>query len=230
MLEKITIIVGERRPIFRRAVIFMLDQQADMQVVAEVFDSAHTREVLEAVPASVALISAELLRRAPGDRILGDRFAGVRLTGERGGATGQSPIIAFDSKCSDAFIAEALAEGIRGILLESDGFADLCTAIRRVHRGETYYSRRVRERLVHLDRRSEFPQKLASRLQTLTRREREVLELTAKGHAIKQIAPILGVSYKTIDAHRTNLMNKLDIHDRVELTLYAIREGLVDHM
>ncbi|HYE02648.1 MAG TPA: response regulator transcription factor [Phycisphaerales bacterium] len=129
----------------------------------------------------------------------------------------------------DHYIDAAVKAGAWGYLSKSDAPETIVTAIRKVARGEFAFGPEVLERC-QLTRgprgkRSATP---TSRLESLTPREQEILRMIGKGMSRSQIAAAIFRSPKTVDAHRTSIMEKLDIHDRVELARFAIREGLVE--
>jgi len=128
----------------------------------------------------------------------------------------------------DMYIQQALAVQARGYVTKGVPYATLLEAIRRVASGGVYFSEEVRSRIVVDDDGARLGQPKSSRLSKLTNRELEVLRYTARGLAKKEIAATMHLSYKTIDNHTARLMSKLDIHDRVQLARFAIREGLAE--
>jgi DNA-binding NarL/FixJ family response regulator len=119
------------------------------------------------------------------------------------------------------YVAQALRCGIKGYVLKTQAANDLVQAIREVCRGQVYLSPGVARAVI--DAYAEPP----AANDALSVRERQVLQLIAEGKTSKQIATLLGVSAKTVDSHRTKLMQKLDIHEIAGLARYAIRHGLV---
>jgi DNA-binding NarL/FixJ family response regulator len=140
-----------------------------------------------------------------------------------------------DTKCvlltayeHDEHLEQALEVKANGFVSKNEGSAALITAVRNVAAGRIHYSPEVMKRLVVQgdEIRLESPPK--SRLSMLSPRERELLRVLARGLSLKEAASALGISYKTADKQKASIMAKLDIHDRVELARYAIREGLVE--
>lgn len=133
-------------------------------------------------------------------------------------------IIMLSMHSEDRFVAESLKAGARGYLLKESAFEDLVAAMESVGRGGFFLSpaigRHVLERFLGSIERD------ADRPDDLTPREREVLKLIAEGNPSKTIASKLGLSTKTIETHRTQIMSRLGIHSIAELTKYAIRIGL----
>ena len=129
----------------------------------------------------------------------------------------------------DEYIEQALSVGARGYALKSDDIDSILEGIRRVLGGDVYYSPSVLERLkVGPDGDLSLDRPGCTRLSTLTDRERQVLILLARGESVKRIAAALGIAYKTVDKHKVSLMKKLDIHDRVELCRFAVREHIIE--
>ncbi|MFH1379193.1 MAG: response regulator transcription factor [bacterium] len=123
------------------------------------------------------------------------------------------------------FVAEALRAGVSGYVLKDSAFEELKTAIHTVLSGHVYLSPAITGVVVK-DYVNSLIQNQNTISSMLTEREREVLQLLAEGQPTKQIALKLGVSVKTIETFRSNIMEKLDIHSIAEITKYAIREGL----
>jgi DNA-binding NarL/FixJ family response regulator len=129
---------------------------------------------------------------------------------------------------SDRYIEQALAVRAWGYLVKSEPAATVIAALRSVQAGETYFSPEVQERLIMDGRFPRLPTALPVRVSRLTERELEILKYLARSMGQKEIAHLLGLSINTVHRHVTNMMNKLDLHDRVELACFAIREGLAE--
>lgn len=127
----------------------------------------------------------------------------------------------------DEFIEHAIRVGVHGYVLKSDGVASLLDAIRIVRDGGHYFSDRIARRLEFLNGKPRLTRPRSEALARLTQRERELLACLGRGASLKEAAAMMQVSYKTADNQKANLMRKLDIHDRVELARFAIREGLI---
>ena len=127
---------------------------------------------------------------------------------------------------SEQIVRDVLAVGARGFLLKSDAGRDLVTAVETVQRQGTFFSHRASESA--LEAHSKPGSLLKPRTRNrLTPREREVVQLLAEGKTSKEVAVVLNLSVKTTETHRTNIMRKLDLHSLADLTLYAVRNGIV---
>ena len=127
---------------------------------------------------------------------------------------------------SDQVVRDVLAAGARGFLLKSDAGKDLINAVEAMQRHSTFFTSQVAEIVLdgYLDSRQQFPAPPRNRL---TPREREVVQLLAEGKTSKEVAVALHLSVKTAETHRTNIMRKLDLHSVADLTLYAVRNGII---
>lgn len=127
---------------------------------------------------------------------------------------------------SEQVVREVLAAGARGFLLKSDTGRELVTAVEALQFGRTFFTSRVAQMMLdgYLRPHNESDTPGAC---VLTPREREVIQLVAEGKSTKEVATALSLSVKTAETHRTNLMRKLDLHSVADLTLYAVRNGIV---
>jgi len=127
---------------------------------------------------------------------------------------------------SEQVVREVLAAGALGFLLKSDAGRDLVSAVEALQRGRTFFTTKVAQLVLegYLHPGAEPNGVFRS---VLTPREREVIQLLAGGKTTKEVATTLNLSVKTAETHRTNLMRKLDLHSVVDLTLYAVRNGIV---
>jgi DNA-binding NarL/FixJ family response regulator len=208
----IRVLLADDHAIVREGLRAILSREPDLQVVAEAGDGREAlRLAQETRPDVVALdLSMPLLN--------GLEAARQMTAWERGPRT-----ILLTMHAEEHYVLEALRAGVRGYVLKRQAAADLVRAIREVAGGAMYLSPAV-STIVADAIRSPAP----APEEMLTPREREVLQLVAEGKTTKEIATILGVSVKTADAHRTRLMQKLDLHDVAGLTRYAIRQGLTE--
>ena len=137
-------------------------------------------------------------------------------------------IIILSAFFHDHYIEQALAAEAAGYLTKNEPVDTIISAIRAVASGGSHFSPEVQARIVVDSSGTHLATKKRSRVSTLTPRELEVLRYVARGLSQKQVAETMHLSVKTVHCHCTNLMTKLDIHDRVELARFAIREGLAE--
>ncbi|MGA9884267.1 MAG: response regulator transcription factor [Candidatus Acidiferrales bacterium] len=122
----------------------------------------------------------------------------------------------------EQYLSQALDAGVKGYILKSQAARDLVEALRRVSAGEVYLSPGISRSLMEA-----YRTKSKKPADSLTPRERQVLQLVAEGKSTKDVGTILGISVKTAESHRTRLMQKLDIHETASLVRYAVRRGMV---
>ena len=139
----------------------------------------------------------------------------------------QTRVVFLSAYVRDGFISQALEVHASGYLTKGQNAEDLLVGIRKVLHGGTCFASEVQSRLEIGTAGVGLAPKRRCRLELLTSREKQVLSYLARGMSKKAIARVDGTSVKTIDHHCQHLMEKLDLHDRVELTRFAIREGLV---
>lgn len=134
-------------------------------------------------------------------------------------------IIMLSMHADQRFIRESLRVGARGYILKESAASEVIEAIAAVHRGELFFSLSIRDQVLrdYVDRVREDKHPSES---PLSGREREVLQILAEGRSTKDAARLLNISVKTVESHRKQIMDKLDLHSIAELTKYAIREGL----
>ncbi|MCL5006021.1 MAG: response regulator transcription factor [Acidobacteria bacterium] len=154
------------------------------------------------MPVLNGIVAAEEIRKSSGNRI---RVVLLTVHSER------------------QYVLQAMRAGIRGYVLKTRAAADLIQAITDVSNGLTYLSSGVSQAVVEAYLTKE---ELASQ-ESLTPRELQVLQLVAEGKTTKEVASLLGVSFKTAESHRTRIMEKLDIHETAGLVRYAIRKGII---
>ena len=210
----IRILLADDHKITRQGLRSLLDKQQDMEVVAEAEDGRTAVRLVGELSPNVVIMDVTM-----------PDLNGVEATRQ---IVGQSPdvkIIALSMHSDTLFVTEMLRSGASGYLLKDCAFEELARAIHAVVAGKTYLSPSVSGVVVddylHRLSKADF-----SDSQVLTDREREVLQLLAEGKSTKQIALKLHISVKTVETHRRQMMNKLDIHTVAELTKYAIRKGL----
>jgi DNA-binding NarL/FixJ family response regulator len=127
----------------------------------------------------------------------------------------------------ESYLLRALNVGVKGYLLKESAEEDLLLAIRAVANGKPFFSRAINETLLEDYMRVLKQQGLSDTFHLLTAREKEVLQLLAEGKTNKEVAVLLDVSPYTVESHRTNLMQKLNVHNTAEIVLYAVRKRLV---
>jgi len=214
------ILLADDHQIVREGLKSLLEQHADMEVVGEARDGRAAVQMAHDLAPDVVVMDVAM-----------PLLNGIEATRQITAREPHAKVVALSMHSDRRFMTEMLKAGAKGYLLKDGAFEELATAIRSVVSDRVYLSPRIAEVVVDdYVRRADDEQALdrppAGAFSRLTPREREVLQLMAEGRATKEIALDLKVSIKTVETHRRQMMDKLDIHSVAELTKYAIREGL----
>lgn len=213
-MKKIKILLADDHKITRQGLRSLLEKEPDMEVVAEAEEGRTAVRLANELKPDVVIMDVSMpdLNGMEATRQIVNRLSAVR-------------VIALSMHSDTLFVTEMLKSGVRGYLLKDCAFEELAGAIRSVVEGKTYLSPSISGLVVngYLNRLS-TPQTAGS--EVLTDREREILQMIAEGKTTKQIALKLHISVKTVETHRRQIMNKLNIFSVAELTKYAIRKGL----
>jgi len=215
-MDKIRILLVDDHTILREGIRSLLEQQPDFEVVAEADNGRQAVELVSQFKPDVVLMDIAM-----------PLLNGIHATEQIRRETRCTNILILSQHESEEYIRRALAAGASGFLLKDIDSDELVNAIRAVHKGESILSPAV-TRLVIEDYLRWGDIRPNETSNGLTPRESEVLQLIAEGNTNKQIAEILCISIKTVQAHRGNLMNKLDLHDKSELIKYAIQKKIIE--
>lgn len=215
--KPITILVVDDHGIVRDGVSGMLCREKDLQVVGVAInaDEAITK-VVEMKP-DIVLMDIDM----PGVSC----FDAVQIIHSR---VPNTKVVLVTAHEHDEYLEQAIRVKVNGYFVKSEGMPALADAIREVAKGKVHFSPEVMDRLVVKGGKIELENPPKTRRSMLSPRERELLRILAKGLSLKEAASILGISYKTADKQKASLMAKLDIHNRVELSRFAIREGMIE--
>jgi DNA-binding NarL/FixJ family response regulator len=210
----IRVVLVDDHVLIRAGLKALLHSLANIQVVGEASDGHEAVHVVEKLEPDVVIMDIAMAN-------LNGLEAASRVTRQ----WPKVKVIILSMHANEEYVGQALDAGATGYLLKGAEPAELELALKAVVRGETYLSPSISKQLVQ-DYLSHRKEKLGTTVE-LTARQREVLQLIAEGCSTKDIANKLGLSVKTVDTHRTELMRRLDIHDVAGLVRYAIRRGLV---
>jgi DNA-binding NarL/FixJ family response regulator len=212
---KTRILLADDHALVRRGLRMVLEAQPDMEVVAEVGDGAEA--VKRGLEDDVDLAVVDITM---------PRMTGLHAARELHRRRPKLRILMLSMHENERYLYEALKAGASGYVLKSVVDRDLVEAIRAAMRGEKFlYPGAMTPLIEDFLRRARDD--LPLREDPLTPREQEVVKLIAEGHTSEEIANMLVISKKTVERHRANILEKLGMRDRVELTRYAIRQGLV---
>ena len=209
------ILVADDHPIVRSGLRKVLDAKPDLEVVAEAEDGAEAVRLALAEDVHVAILDVSM-----------PKMTGIQAAEELHKRKPELRLLMLSMYDSEQFLFESLRAGASGYVLKSDADQDIVDAVRRTMRGQSFLYPSAVSTLVRdfVDRGRPDDER---QLDILTPRELQVLKLIAEAHTSKEIAQELVISVKTVERHRQNILDKLGMSDRVELTRYAIRRGLI---
>jgi DNA-binding NarL/FixJ family response regulator len=208
------ILIADDHAIVRSGLKKVLDAKPDLEVVAEAEDGAEAVEKALKADVNLAILDVSM-----------PRMTGIQAAAELHKLKPELKTLMLSMHDSEQFLFEALRAGASGYVLKSGADTDIVDAVRAAMRGDSYLYPSAVTTLVrdYVDRGGRGEEEF----DVLTPRELEVLKLIAEAYTSKQIAEALFISVKTVDRHRQNILEKLGMSDRVELTRYAIRRGLI---
>ena len=212
----IRILLADDHALVRRGVRLILEQEPDLTVVAEAGDGAEAVQRIRETDVDLAILDIAM-----------PRMTGLQAAAEIVRHRNPPRILMLSMHDNEQYFFGALKAGACGYVLKSVADEDLVAACRAAMRGETFLypnavSTLVRDYLDRLRRGERVPTSV------LTAREDEVIKLIAEGRSTKEIAHDLTIAVKTVERHRANILAKLGMRDRTELTRYAIRAGLIE--
>ncbi len=208
------ILVADDHPIVRSGLRRVLDAQPDLEVVAEAADGAEAVAKALAEDVHLAILDVSMPRKT-----------GIQAAAQLHKSRPELRLLMLSMYDSDQFLFESLKAGASGYVLKSDADQDVVDACRRTMRGQSFLYPSAVASLVRDYVERGHPE--GETFEILTPRELQVLKLIAEAHTSKEIAAELVISVKTVERHRQNILDKLGMSDRVELTRYAIRRGLI---
>jgi len=215
-MKRITVLLAEDHQVVREGFRSLLEREPDINVVGEAQSGRQAVELTRKLrPAVVVMdIAMPLLNGLEAERQIRKEVPNTK-------------VLILSAHSDDAYVEQVAALGGAGFLLKHTSSHDLAAAIREVQKGSAFFAPSISKRVT---RRGQKPAGRggSEKSNRLSSREMEVLQLIAEGKPNKQVAAELGVSFKTVDKHRQNLMSKLNIHDIAGLTRYAIAEGIIE--
>jgi len=214
-MSKTSVVLADDHAIVRQGLRAVLEATAEFAVVGEVADGLQVAEVVDRLRPNVLVLDLMM----PG-------LNGLEITRQVRKRCPQTRVVILSMHADEAYVLEALRNGAAGYVLKEASIPEVAQAVREVSAGRRYLSQPLSERAIesYAEKAQAAPLDL---YETLTTREREVLQLSAEGYSSTEMAARLGISPRTADTHRANLMRKLGLQRQNDLVRYAVRRGIL---
>jgi DNA-binding NarL/FixJ family response regulator len=215
-MNTIRILLADDHTIIRKGLRALLERQNDFAVVAEASDGREAVEMAAVSLPDVAVIDIGMpnLNGIEASRRITEKLAGTA-------------VVILSMHADESYVLRALKSGARGYLLKDSPEEDLIHAIHAVHRGKAFFSPEISKLLAEDYMRQMRQRGVEDSYELLTPREREILQMLGEGNSNKDVATKLSLSLHTVETHRGNVLEKLNLHSTAEMILYAVRKGIV---
>ncbi len=214
-MQKIRVVVVDDHTIVRDGICALLGLAGDMEVVGEATNGMEALEVVSKLMPDVVLMDLAM-------PIMGGLEATRQITKE----FPRTKVLILTQYDDNEYVFPAIEPGAYGFVTKKAASSELTSGIRSIHHGDSFLSPSVARLLVE-DYQQGAVKKGLDPYERLTDRERDILKLVVEGHTTQEIADILVISPRTVEGHKTNLMAKLGVRNRVELVKYALRKGII---
>jgi DNA-binding NarL/FixJ family response regulator len=211
----LTIVLADDHQIVRQGLQAIFRTEPDLRVVGEAAGGPEALRMVERLRPDVLVLDLMI----PG-------LSGLEVARETARLSPRTRVVVLSMHANEAYVVEALRAGANAYVLKEEGARELVSAIREASVGRRYLSASLSEESLQAYGKRESPS-IVDPYHTLTRREREVLQLTAEGQSGSEVAARLFISPRTVEAHRANLMHKLGVRNQKELVRYAVQHGIL---
>jgi DNA-binding NarL/FixJ family response regulator len=209
-------VLADDHTIIRSGLRLLLDQQTDFKVVGEASDGREAVELVSKNHPEVAVLDIGM-----------PLLNGIEATHQIATQEPDTKVVILSMHQDEGYVLKALKAGARAYILKNSAEADLIRAVRTVADGKSFFSPVISKMLLEDYVRQIRDKHVEDSYDLLTPREREVLQLLAEGRTNKEVANLLHLSVYTVDAHRGNILQKLNLHGVPEMVLYAVRKGII---
>jgi DNA-binding NarL/FixJ family response regulator len=215
-MKTIRILLADDHTVVRKGLRLLLESHAGFEVVADAADGREAVTLAEANRPDVVVIDVAM-----------PNLNGIEAARQILSKAPQTAIVFLSMHSDESYVLKALKAGARAYLLKDSAEYDLVSAVKAVSEGKAFFSPAISKMLVEDYMRRMQEQQVEDSYDLLTTREREVLQLLAEGKNNKEVAQLLNLSLYTVETHRSNIFQKLNLHSSAELILYAIRKGVI---
>jgi two-component system, NarL family, response regulator NreC len=211
----VTVVLADDHPIVRQGLRHLLEAESNLKIVGEASDGLQAVQLSEKFKPDVLIVDIMM----PG-------LNGLEVVRQVKDRSPGTYCIVLSMQSADVYVVEALKSGAAGYVLKETGPSELVNAVQQVIEGKRYLSPRLSERLIDVLLQTSEEITLDP-YETLTNREREILQMVAEGMTTAAIAKRLSISPRTAELHRSRMMDKLGLHGQTELILYALKRGIL---
>ena len=215
-MAEIRLILADDHAVIRSGLRLVLERQPEFKVVGEAADGSEAITLAAQLLPDVAVLDVAM-----------PNLNGIEAARQITAKSAKTAVVILSMHSDEGYVLRALNVGARGYLLKDSPESDLIAAVFAVHAGKAFFSPAISRVLVDDYVRQMRQRGLEDSYELLTAREREVLQLLAEGKSNKDVAARLILSLYTVETHRSNLMEKLNLHGLPELILYAVRKGII---
>lgn len=217
-MRKISVLIADDHEVVRDGIKELLRRQPDIEIAGEASNGKEAIERARELHPDVVLLDISM-----------PELSGLEAINIIRQVTPPPAVVVLTMYDKDAYLKQLFLAGAKGFVLKASPSREIVDAIRAAYRGEMYLSTKLQEKVVSGYLKASPPTCISSsRYDLLTEREQQVFRLIAQGNTSKDIADFLSISLKTVEKHRAHIMQKLGLHDRVDLVKYAIKIGLMD--
>lgn len=218
MSKKVKVVIAEDHTILREGLKALLGSDPDLEVCGEADNGKDAIKLVQRLNPDIVLMDLSM-----------PRIHGLEAIREIRKTNPTTKILVLTVHDDEEYISATLRSGASGYVLKNDSYNELLSSIKTVLRGKPYLSPAISQTIIQGYLQGKKSDDLRTGYETLTARERETLKLIAEGVRNKDIAEFMGISSKTAEKHRSNLMKKLDLHSVSAITAFAAKKGLIGH-
>lgn len=217
-MEKITVLIADDHEVVRDGIKELLRHQADIEVIGEASNGMEAVERARELHPRVVLLDISM-----------PKINGIEAMNLLRQIVPPPEVVVLTMHDKDAYIRQLMNAGVKGFVLKASPSREIIDAIRAAHRGDVFISTKLHQKVVrgYLQAPQAETQSFR-RYDLLSEREQQVFRLIAQGKSSRDIADFLCISLKTVEKHRAHIMQKLGLHDRVDIVKYAIKIGIMD--
>jgi DNA-binding NarL/FixJ family response regulator len=215
-LKPTRIILADDHTVVRKGLRLLLESEPEFTVIADAADGRAAVALAEQHAPDVVVMDVAM-----------PTLNGIEAARQIRAKLPRTAVVFLSMHSDESYVLKALKAGARGYLLKDSAEHDLIQAVKAVRQGKSFFSPAISKMMVEDYMREMRDREIEDTYELLTTREREVLQLLAEGKSNKEVAGILNLSLYTVETHRGNILQKLNLHSGAELILYAIRKGVI---